>query len=255
VTSIYKGTLTTTADEDTTTWLLVDIGAPHPDRVVVLGVYSGGTGVFTVFVNGDAPSSFSESSFSGVAVFPVPSGTTATIAVTASLSQRKAVSVWVAYPKTAAPLDSGASLATAMSDVTISDVQVQAGGEIFFACSENITAVETFTVAWTGPDSPIIDVNASIESFSSYIMGRVQVTADSELDDLTVSVTNGGAKRLAVVSLESPYVSPITVGQIIARIGSAQATVRVGAASATVRIDESLQATARIGSSRAAIRI
>jgi hypothetical protein len=206
--SIFKGTQTTTVNEDTTVFTEVDIGVPHPKRVVVLGLYGGNSATVSATVNGIPPAYMARSSFCAVAIFPVPVGETALITVTTTFSQHKVVAVWIDYPQNDAPLDSAANVASGITPVTLSDLKVQYGGVVFFACFEP-TAVETFTVTWTGTDAVIVDVNSSIESFSSYVMGRIPIVSGSDLDDLTVSVTNGGGKRLSAVSLGP---SPPTLG-------------------------------------------
>ena len=49
---LYLGTLTSTADEASTIWPDVNIGEPHPKRVVILATYQGQTNTPTATIQG-----------------------------------------------------------------------------------------------------------------------------------------------------------------------------------------------------------
>ena len=110
LTPIYKTTLTTTTNETTTEWTGVDIGTPHPKRIVILATYHGIAAAATCTVAGFPLNSVQQNSaheFSIMSVHVPTSETTATITVSATGSIRKAVAIYVAYPRIIFPLDGG----------------------------------------------------------------------------------------------------------------------------------------------------
>lgn len=204
-TVVYKGTQTTTTNETTTTWTGIDIGTPHPKRIVILAVYIGVGTSASATVNGISSYHRTQVTTHEFAIFAhqVPCGTTADIAVTAAASTRKAAAVYVAYPRNHMVLDDGTDTANSATDAVISNVKVQAGGFLIYAGGQNAT-LGTFTTTWTGPDAVTEDVDAQLESAASYTMGRIDTTVSSDQDDLTLAESVSGTKRLVCASWGPP---------------------------------------------------
>jgi hypothetical protein len=197
--------LTSTVDEDTTTWTDVDIGIEHPHRIVVLAFMRGATsGTPTATVNGIpaiVPTLALQAA--GIQFLQVPSGSRATITLTNAGSVRKAVQVYVAYPNEPIPIDAVRAFNTSTSDAVAADLKVMRNGFVIYAGGQ-LTAQSTYTVTWSGTDAVTEDVDATLESVSSYTMGRILVTAGSDLDDLTLAASLSGTKAIVAVSWASP---------------------------------------------------
>jgi hypothetical protein len=202
----YKTTLTTTTDETNTTWTDVDIGTPHPHRIVILGIFMG--------VNvGSAPSGTvngigralgraqNEWAFN---VHLVPNDTLATIIVSVATSLRKAVSVWIGYPENPIPLDSGLATANTTTNANIADLKVQAGGFLIYAGGQ-LSTLGTFTTTWGGAETVIEDVDAQLESASSYTAGHFNVTESTDVNDLNLAESTSGTKRLVAATWGPPH--------------------------------------------------
>jgi hypothetical protein len=124
----YQTTVTTTADENSSTFTGVNIGTPHPKRLIILGIFQGVAADVTVAsVNGIDFCFKNRFNEWCIAACLVPNGTLGDIVVTAASSVRKAVSVWVGYPSNPIPLDFGSATANTTSDANVADQKVQAG--------------------------------------------------------------------------------------------------------------------------------
>lgn len=203
----YKGTQTTTTDENTTTWTGVDIGLPHPKRVIVLACYLGVAAGMTATVNGISQYARIQNTAHecGITLHQVPCGTTANIAVTAASSLRKAVSIYVAYPANHLQLDSGTATANTTADAAVNAMAMQVGGCLIYVGSQN-AVLGTFTTTWSGADTITEDVDAQIESTASYTMGAIKTCLrGSSGGNVTLAESTSGTKRLAVVTFGSPY--------------------------------------------------
>lgn len=221
---IYKGTLTTTTNETTTTWTGVDIGTPHPRRVVVLACYHGVAAAVTGRVNGvDNFVRVQNTAHEvGILIFPCPHGWTASVEVSATSSLRKAVSVYVLYPRSFLPVDSGTATANTTSDATVSNMQARMmwggisntkAGDVascgIYVGAQHAT-LGTFTTTWVpnpaGAQATVTeDVDAQLEAAGSYTMGRItKFMVGSELSDLTLAESVSGTKRLAVAMFDWP---------------------------------------------------
>lgn len=196
---IFKTTVTTTTDENTSTFTDVDIGVPHPLRLVILAVYQGQTNQPSSTVNGIPHQTRIHSSEFGILSQCVPTGQTATITVTAASSVRKAVSVYVAYPRNHIPLDFAIGSAAAGSSATAADVKAQAGGFLIYSGGQNAT-LSTFTVTWNGVDGTSEQVDAQLEGVASYTSGLINFTQSSDGDDLSLAASTSGLKRIAAAS-------------------------------------------------------
>lgn len=205
---IYKVTLTTTTDETTTTFTGVDIGLPHPKRVVVLCILGGvSNSNATSRVNGYDQyftTGGGTSLTSNITAHIVPNDTTATIEVTRTTSARKAVSVYVFYPENPIPLDSSAAPANTTVDANLVKLKVQAGGCLIYAGSQ-LATLGTFTTTWDGTDGVVEDVDAQLEATSSYTAGHINVTVSTDNSNLNLAESVSGTKCLAAVTFGPPY--------------------------------------------------
>jgi hypothetical protein len=197
---IYKGTSTTTTDETDTTFSGLDIGTPHPYRLVVLGCYHGSTSAPTATINGTAANRIYATGHE-CAMFwlRVPTGLTATVVVSATSSLRKAIGLYVAYPRYPLPIDFGTATANTTSDATVTNVQVQAGGFVVMAGGQHAT-LGAFTTTF-GAQSVTEDVDAQLEAAASYSFTSVANVGTSESTATArLAETVSGTKRFAVAS-------------------------------------------------------
>lgn len=206
-TPIYKSTVTTTTDETTSTFTGIDIGTPHPKRLVILACYHGVAAAATATVNGIPHQTRSQNTaheFSILAV-AVPNGTLGDIAVSATGSLRKAVSVYIAYPQNHLPRFTGAVSAATTTDANAANCPVSASGFLIYAGGQHAT-LGTFITTWTGADAVVENVDAQLESAASYTMGHIVITTSSDLDDLNMAESASGTKRLSVGTWGPPPV-------------------------------------------------
>jgi hypothetical protein len=201
----YKGTLTTTTNEDTTTWTDVDIGTPHPKRVVVLMAYAGAAAATsTGSINGIPLTAEGASSVFVVGSALVPNGTTATLVLTTASSLRKAVSVYVLYPENHARIDRLTDTASGTTDAVLPNLDVVAGGTLIYAGGQN-AVLGTFTTTWSGTDAVTEDVDAQLEGVASYTMGHISpISVSSNEDDLTLAESASGAKAFIAITYGPP---------------------------------------------------
>jgi hypothetical protein len=197
-------TQTDTANADLSTWAGVDIGTPHPNRLVVLSIYRGiGNVAADTTVNGISPfleqNNSSASAQGGIHVFRVPLGLTADLWVSVVGSQRKAVGVTILYPKSPRFLLSKSNdQQTTTTDAT-GTVPTMAGGTVFYAGTSNGT-LTAFGTTSSGADAVIEDVDAQLEATGSYTFGHINVTIGGDIT-LTLAETVSSTKQLSTLSL------------------------------------------------------
>jgi hypothetical protein len=205
-TVVYKTTLTTTTNEDTTTWTAVDIGVPHPRRIIVVPFYAGAASLASLTINeipyywvrqNATPHEF------GIFAVAVPCETTATVVMTATSSLRKAAGIYVAYPQSHMWLDFAAATANASTNAVATDQKAQAGGFLIYSGGQHAT-VGAFTTTWSGPEAVTEDVDAQLEAAASYTFGHIDFTVSSDANDLTLAETVSGTKRLVTVTFGPP---------------------------------------------------
>lgn len=204
---VYKTTLTTTTDENGTTWNSQDIGAPHPSRIVVLAVFQGVNGdLTTVTVNGINEYHKTRLNEFSITAHRVPTDTTATIVVTAATSLRKAVGVYVGYPWNPIPLDFGSVSANTTTDANVADQKTQAGGFLIYSGGQ-LSTLGTFTTTWNGQGSDAVTENADaqLEATSSYTNGHINITRSDDIGDVNMAESTSGTKRLIVCSWGPPW--------------------------------------------------
>jgi len=200
----YKSTQTITTDETTSTWNAVDIGTPHPDRIVILAIFAGVNGdVTAASVNGIPFFHKTRINEFAICACRVPNDTTARIEVSATSSIRKAVSVMVAYPQNPIPLDSGTATANTTTNANVADQKVQRHGCLVYAGGQ-LATLGTFTTTWNGTDSLVEDVDAQLESASSYTAGHINITISSDTSDVDLGESASGTKRLVVCTWGPP---------------------------------------------------
>ncbi len=206
VTPIYKTTVSTTTDETTSTFNSVDIGTPHPKRIIILACYHGVAAAATATVNGIDHYHRTQNTAHEFSMFAhyVPNGTTATITVSATSSIRKAVSVYVAYPENPMPLDSGTATANTGTNANVADMKTQASGFLIYSGGQHAT-LGTFTTTWNGTEAVTEDIDAQLESAASYTMGRITtITTSADLNDVNMAQSTSGTKRLVVTTWGPP---------------------------------------------------
>lgn len=207
VASPYKTTLTTTTNETTTTFSDVDIGTPHQRRIVILAYYCGVAAFADGTVNGIAQHFRLQSSIHefGIMSFFVPLDTTATITLSAASSIRKAVSVYVIYPNNHMWVDGSVVSANTTTDANIADIAIQAGGCLIYVGGQHATLGD-FTTTWNGTDTLVEDVDAQLESASSYTTGSIaSAVVSSAISDINMAESVSGQKRLAVATWGPAY--------------------------------------------------
>lgn len=205
---VPKTTLVTTTDEDTTLFPAVDIGVPHPKRVVFLAAHPGGSVTVSTAatVNGIQPIARTSISQVIILAFAVPCGLTANVSFTHPGSGRKVVSVSVAYPKSPFPIDSAGALAGTTSPAIATDLKVTPNGFVLYA-GYSATTANTLTVTWSGPDAvPAPDYHAVPEAASATIItGTIPlITVGSDLDDVTITALLSGTKAIIAASWGPP---------------------------------------------------
>ncbi len=221
----YLGTQTTTTDETTSTFTGVDIGLPHPLRVIVLAVYHGVAAACTATVAG-IDAYFREQNTAhefSVHAMQVPNGVTADITVSAVGSARKAVSVFAIYPRSHVPVDSGTATANTTTNATVSDLQTIGaaysysgntfvsvlGAQLIFSGGQNAT-LGAFTTTFTGGMLVVAEsVDAQLEGVASYTAGYGRTNggfdAASSSGDVTLAETVSGTKRLVAVIFQPQW--------------------------------------------------
>lgn len=208
---IYAATSTTTTDETTSTFAGFDFLEPHPKRIVIVTAYHGVAAAATCTVNGinsyfRAQTTTHEFSLFAVKVPASYTGMSGVVTVSATGSVRKAVSVYVAYPRNHMPLDSGTATANTTGTATISNLKVQAGGFLIFAGGQHGIAGTTVTVTWNGTDAITTDVNdGTVEALSRYDKGRIIITNSTDLSDLSLTTGTSGTKRLVAATWGPTY--------------------------------------------------
>lgn len=205
LTPIYKGVSTTVTNEDTSTFSSIDIGVGHPKRVVIVAAYHGVAAACTVTLAGK-PAYYREQNTAhefSLHAFQVPDGVLAEIAVSATSSIRKAVAVYVAYPRNHLPLDGGTATANVGTNANVANLKVQAGGFLIYVGGQHAT-LGTFATTWNGVDAVTEDADAQLESAASYTMGRVVVTESTDLSDLDLAESVSGTKRLVATTWGPP---------------------------------------------------
>ncbi len=197
---IYKSTQTTTVDEDTTVWTSVDIGTPHPNRVVILAGFHNQQGVFSSTVNGIPPAALrsTASNYTGIASHLVPSGTTATVSYTMAGALRKAVSVYVAYPVSPVFISAGGDTASGTTDAVVA-LTGMTGGFAIYAGAQG-AVLGTFTTTWGGADAVVEDVDAQIEALASYTTGHINFTENQASASVTLAESLTGIKHMQACS-------------------------------------------------------
>lgn len=209
---IYKTTLTTTTDESNSTFSSVDIGVPHPRRIIILAIFKGVATTASAWLHSSANvTKFHRAADNGsheVAIYFLPwagNSTVETIVVGATSSLRKAVGVYIAYPYDPLPIDSGTATANTTSDATVTNMATAGGGFAIYAGCQQST-LGTFTTTWNGAGAEAVteDVDAQLESASSYTFGHIDIVQADAQGDVTLAESTSGTKRLAVATWGPP---------------------------------------------------
>lgn len=196
----FKTTLTQTVDETTTTWNSVDIGVEHPNRVVILAILMGVGVDGTSTVNGAGNNGRARSGTCEITTHKVPTGTSVTVTVTATGSVRKAVGVYVAYPKDTVTRNSGSGTANTTTAATNTPIVAIKNGFLIYIGVQAAT-LGTFTTTSNGTDAVTEDVDAQIEATSSYTFGHINFTESHSNRTLTLTQSTSGTKNLASITM------------------------------------------------------
>lgn len=200
----YKTTLTDTANATLSTWDSVDIGVEHPNRMIIVASFSGVSALPVVLVAGIEKVQIQRTASVAITVHRVPTGTTCSISISSASSLRKAASVYVAYPYSIWR-DSGGTTALTTSNAVVSDIKSVPNGFMIY-CGAQLSVLGTFTTTWNGTDIVVEDVDAQLESASSYTMGHINFTeASSDLHDMTLATSTSGQKDFVVLTMLPPY--------------------------------------------------
>jgi len=202
---VYKTTLTTTTNETTTTWTGAEIGTEHPLRIIILGIYGGVSAAITATVNDIPPFYSLRNGQSAVLAFQVVSGITATIVVSATASERKAVHVYVAYPHSHTPLDSASGSASTTNPVALTDVKTIAGGFAIVAGRANGGSTGAVSCTWSGNGTITEDYDSVMEATATPGAYRVHtITESGDSGDGSFTCTGSNTKNAVMVSWGPP---------------------------------------------------
>jgi len=115
----------------------------------------------------------------------VPTGTTADVAITIStgISSGIACHVWYGFPATSTPLDSGSATATGGGIVTVSDLQIAAGG-ILIAFAGGSNSSDPWTFGWNGADT-LVDQGHGTTNLTGWSVRHALTTVATTTNDLT----------------------------------------------------------------------
>jgi hypothetical protein len=202
---IYKSTQTTTANETVTTWTGVDIGTPHPKRVVCAALYKGHANLSGMTIGGQyAPVYwFGSGHECAIHAARVPGGDTADIVASVASSQLKACSIFVLYPNDFTTRDFAAS-ATTTNNATVTP-QVRKNGSLIY-CGVQHSTLGAFSTTWSGAEAVTESVDAQLEANASYTMGMIPLFLTSQVTSvLTLAETVSGTKRLVAVPFGPAY--------------------------------------------------
>lgn len=131
----------------------------------------------------------------------VPSGTTATVVVNMSTSINGGIgcSVHYGYPSSATPLDSGVQTAAAAGVVTVTNIQIAAGGFLLGFAGGAATA-SPFAVAWTGDDALVTDSESTAGGVIDFISFHANTNESTTDDDMTSDPAGASSSALIAVS-------------------------------------------------------
>tara|TARA_R110000823_G_scaffold241850_8_gene366477 strand:- start:72 stop:734 length:663 start_codon:yes stop_codon:yes gene_type:complete len=201
---VQTGSLkTSTSTANPVVITLVDIGDPHPQRMVAVLINTGGSigesDVLTCTIGGVSTTVVHERS-AAICYAKVPTGTTATVSFTWSgaLDQTNLLAYRFNTRETTT-LD--AVTASVFGNHTIADVECEDGGVVLW-CTGYPGTTGTITASWNGTDSLVYDT-AHLGSGMSNRKGHVLPTETSTIRDLPV--TTGGVGNLGTIVLSFAF--------------------------------------------------
>jgi hypothetical protein len=200
----YKTTLTDTANKtvgNTYTFSAVDIGTAHEKRLVHVGFYPYSS-VHTMTIGGVAAVLVENEENFSLFQASVPTGTTADIIVTAGGSMSRCVLVvWIGYPDNATRrfADSDEQDDVTPIAILVNGNGVVSGGYVL-AFGGYPSGLATHTGTWTGVDTPAENVDAQIESATSYAGYSIATTETSASLIFTLTGSISGDKKLVVAA-------------------------------------------------------
>lgn len=209
---IYKTVQTTTTDETTTSFTF-NLGTPHPDRHIFVTAYHGVAAACTCTLDGYASMQKIQNAaheFS-IHVFCMPDNRlSGTVSVSATGSLRKAVAVFVAYPRRMNLVAGNTATANTTTNASASLSQFRAGWYAVYVGGQHATAgafgtTRTGCIVTESVDAQLVDGAAT----ASYTMGYFvhdPAVGSSGNNALVLAETVSGTKRLvyAIVDAARP---------------------------------------------------
>lgn len=131
---------------------------------------------------------------------PVPTGTTASIVVTAGLATgRTVIGVWALYPSDHDPIESvsnGSAISGGLATIgcesarDLRNLNIVNGG-VVVAGAFNEEPSGTVTWSWTGADSPTKNTDTSVEAVNRYSFATMPTTEAINTNDLSATWVSG----------------------------------------------------------------
>lgn len=185
------------------TWTGKDIGDPHANRVIIMGVLGGDFGaaahVLTVTPE-DGPDAgipivadfvvSNGSSLANILVASIPTGTTATfdIEVTGASMSRAIIGYGVFYPESDAPIDSGTGAGSPLSNLAI-----ESGGVAVVIGRVESASLIAQTGTWNGVDAVVEAAETQVETFNVWF-GYIDCTETDATRDFTLTPASGTSR-------------------------------------------------------------
>jgi len=193
-----------TTDLSTYTFVGQNMGQEHPYRMCVVGVTCGSTifrSINSVTIGGEATTLItagSGTSPTAIAYVKIPTGATLDVVVTLSgyvLNCRIFSYAFNTYATSA--LDSGTAInATAATDLSVANIECQAGGCVIAVV--RAAASGGITSSWNGTDTAVQDNTGGLEGGGTYWCGSVLTTENSTTNDYTL--TSGSGTGMSAVA-------------------------------------------------------
>jgi hypothetical protein len=186
----------------------VDIGAAAANRVVVVGVviYDAGanqtTGVtlagnaMTKAIDTSTAAAIGTGRVAGIYYLVVPSGTTATIAVSASNTPAisAAIAVWALYPASSTQGNAVANQGSTVASITASAVAVTTGGVLCAVHQHDNNNATNWT--WSGIDPLTEETDQALgDSGIIWSIATVRAAANTTANSLTAAPASGSPNQ------------------------------------------------------------
>jgi len=193
----YQSRIADTADLSTYTFAGRNFGTEHPYRMCVVGVtcYAPfNRSIDSVTIDGEATTLITAGTGinpTAIAYVKIPTGTNFDIVVTLSGSASNCRVFNYAFNTYAtSALDSGTAInATAATDLSVANIECQAGGCVIAVV--RAAASGGITSSWNGTDTAVEDNTGALEGAGTYWCGSVLTTEQSTTNDYTLTSVSG----------------------------------------------------------------